>query len=115
MKITSELVKIPFQLQKFFPRYDFDGVKATSEWSFELDGLMVQFRKDIWSGKLADESVRWPTTWWDAVKARWFPRWALRRWPAAYSHADFTIYRGYPDIVMPERQSVLFSVRKYDA
>ncbi len=22
-----------------------------------------------------------PATWWDALKERWFPRWALRRWP----------------------------------
>jgi hypothetical protein len=25
---------------------------------------------------------RIPTTWWDAFKLAWFPRWALRRWPA---------------------------------
>lgn len=27
---------------------------------------------------------RWPATWWDAVKERWYPTWAKRRWPVRY-------------------------------
>lgn len=27
------------------------------------------------------ESIRVPADWWQAFKARWFPLWALRRWP----------------------------------
>lgn len=23
----------------------------------------------------------WPANWWEALKERWFPAWALRRWP----------------------------------
>lgn len=31
---------------------------------------------------------RWPQTWWDAVKERWFPVWAKRRWPVQYEVID---------------------------
>ena len=32
----------------------------------------------------------WPVTWWDHFKERWFPGWALARWPAKYDrvHID---------------------------
>ena len=30
----------------------------------------------------------WPATWWDAVKERWYPKWALRRWPVKYQRID---------------------------
>ena len=36
-------------------------------------------------GKIDPEvmaTVEVPADWWQALKERWFPRWALRRWPA---------------------------------
>jgi hypothetical protein len=33
-------------------------------------------------------SYKWPLTWWDAVKARFFPKWALRRFPIRYDGVD---------------------------
>jgi hypothetical protein len=38
---------------------------------------------------------KWPTDWWQALKERWWPRWALRRWPVEYKHLDIheTIYK----------------------
>lgn len=31
---------------------------------------------------------KWPETWWEAVKDRWFPKWAKTRWPVAYRTID---------------------------
>ncbi len=31
---------------------------------------------------------KWPKTWWDAFKARWFPHWAKRRWPVEWERVD---------------------------
>lgn len=41
----------------------------------------MQFRSYMLG--LPDEGgrVEWPATWWEHLKERWFPRWALRRWP----------------------------------
>lgn len=30
----------------------------------------------------------WPADWWQAVKARWFPQWALRRWPVRLAYNE---------------------------
>ena len=27
---------------------------------------------------------KWPATWWDAFKDRWYPQWARDRWPVRY-------------------------------
>lgn len=43
-------------------------------------GLM--FRKHIPFVELANE--RYPEDWWQAVRARWLPRWWLRRHPVRY-------------------------------
>ena len=29
-------------------------------------------------------NINYPMTWWDALKDRFFPKWALKRWPAKY-------------------------------
>lgn len=32
----------------------------------------------------ADPRIQLWATWWDAFKCRWFPQWALRRWPPVF-------------------------------
>ena len=34
----------------------------------------------------AVEDVQWPADWWQHFKERWFPKWALRRFPVRYTH-----------------------------
>lgn len=29
--------------------------------------------------------IEYPATWWDAVKDRWYPAWAKKRWPVNYT------------------------------
>lgn len=38
-----------------------------------------------------DEHHEWPSTWWDAFKHRWFPKWALRRWPVNFEELHIDI------------------------
>ena len=49
-----------------------------------------------------------PTTWWDAFKERWFPTWALARWPAEYSHHVAREY--FVDVPKPEGLSLTIPV-----
>ena len=110
---SVSLEKVQAAVTQYIPREKLPGGVLEAEWRYDLEAMVVRLRKYVWSERLADETVRWPATWWDAFKDRWFPRWALRRWPVRWKHADFTIYRGYPDLVMPERQSVPYIVRRY--
>lgn len=42
-------------------------------------------------------TVRYPKTWWQAFKKRWFRDWALRRWPVVYREVvqTFTVSTTY--------------------
>ena len=44
---------------------------------------------------LPDEGgrVEWPATWWEHLKQRWFPRWALRRWPVRMESKTWKTFR----------------------
>lgn len=112
--ISVSLTRVKHAIEERIPRSRIAGLVGYAEWDHYLDALVVRLEKDLWSERLADETVKWPSTWWDAFKLRWFPSWLKRHYPIQWSHADFAIYRGCPDVVMPDRQSVLFSQRIYD-
>lgn len=40
------------------------------------------------NGERIQVHARWPETWWDAFKERWFPQWLLRRFPVSWSEID---------------------------
>jgi hypothetical protein len=39
--------------------------------------------------------LRVPDTWWDHTKERWFPAWALRRWPVQYREHEARLLLPY--------------------
>lgn len=49
--------------------------------------------------------VSYPATWWDAFKVRFFPRWALSRWPAVATTLRLTVEADavalFPEIQFP--------------
>jgi hypothetical protein len=38
-------------------------------------------------------TVRYPADWWQAVKDRWYPAWALSRWPVVYRQITVDAHR----------------------
>jgi hypothetical protein len=94
-------------------RFSRSRVECYAELEFDTDCMVARLEQYVLSERLADECVVWPATWWDAFKERWFPWWWLRRWPAKHAHADFTVYRGYPDISLPEQRNTLFIQRQW--
>lgn len=53
--------------------------------------------------------ARYPTTWWDAVKARFAPPWFLRRWPADY--IEVRLEELYHMVAIPEKKPALRLIR----
>lgn len=59
----------------------------------EVEDAVLCLGAYVWAEVLQNERVTfdvaeshafeasWPATWWEHVKQRWFPRWALARWP----------------------------------
>ena len=63
------------------------------------DQIEIAVRGAVWSEKVPDVlTYKWPADWWQAFKDRWFPAWALARWPVEWeAHTvDFKIiYPGF--------------------
>lgn len=47
--------------------------------------LSCTFKAKVPFRKLMDETCKHPRDWWEHFKLRWFPRWALKRWPVAWT------------------------------
>lgn len=52
-----------------------------------LDHMVLELHSSIWGEKQMEKEVKaevvvkHPADWWQAFKKRWFPGWALKRWP----------------------------------
>src|SRR3989304_4837771 len=44
---------------------------------------------------------RYPASWWDAFKERWYPTWAKKRWPVEYTVRQWQISALYPTLPPP--------------
>jgi hypothetical protein len=79
-----------FNLHKFDVAYEVDHLTRN---------IVFAFNAFIAGEKL--RTITYPTTWWDAVKERWFPEWALKKWPV--NRTCFQIDALYPEMAIPDQ------------
>ncbi len=63
------------------------------------------------------DPYEWPADWWQALKDRWFPQWALRRWPVLRSGVEMRWRVLYPDFNVVEgmgRAPIVWEAFPYD-
>ena len=75
------------------------------------DALIFQMESFVQA--LPDQRIsihkRWPKTWWDAFKDRWFPVWAKHIWPVKFetiSVEERTFKAVCPHLDMPREEHV---------
>lgn len=81
------------------------------------DRILYRLRADI-LGKRMDERtveserVQYPCNWIEAVKERWFPKWAKKKWPVRYTVKQLSVRVRfdvlYPEIEVPQANSQTF-------
>ena len=60
--------------------------------------IEVQLRGFLYSEATpAKKTIKHPSDWWQSLKERWFPLWALKRWPVKYTVHDISFKVLYPD------------------
>ncbi len=69
----------------------------------ELQMACIQVHSRLFYENL--ETIEYPADWWQAIKARWLPGWAKRRWPLRMRHYEINAY--YPTLRDPEHQGVV--------
>lgn len=52
----------------------------------------------VWGKQLGTVQIRVPLDWWEHFKERWFPTWALARWPVRYRTLASTGWHLYPKL-----------------
>lgn len=62
------------------------------------DSVEVRFRLRLLATDPERVEIQYPMTWRDAFKARWFPKWLLKRYPANYTTHSITKAGLYPEI-----------------
>lgn len=50
--------------------------------------------------------IRYPATWWQHFRQRWFPQWIIRHWPLKFKVESQTVqlskYVFYPKVIAPD-------------
>jgi len=64
---------------------------VTGNFIYRIDGY-------IWGEHLPEKNISYPSDWWQAFKARWFPEWLLKRYPAKYTTQHITASIIYPGL-----------------
>lgn len=77
-----------------------------------MRAMVVNIRAEIYGKQLRHEEIKYPLTWWDALKERWYPKWLLRKYPAKYKTIVLDIKELYPEISAPDRNPIIHLLRK---
>ena len=101
--VASRLIDWPFANQP----------QVTVDYIVEYAGAMLlRLTQDVLIQR--ELLAEYPSTWWDAVKLRFFPVWALKRWPVVFNRIDGEIL--YPMIAIPHyKKGVTLQLKHYRA
>lgn len=88
---------------------------AVKHW---IAGFELRLKQDYLENKIEQLSCAYPTTWWDAVKERFLPKWSRKWLPVNHTKILLMSKNVYPTIPFQGREHVSFPVllkqeRKY--
>jgi len=93
--------RLTLERMKFSLRQILSGAFVESMVDLEVDRMADHIAADltgiVLGHKFQHHEVKYPADWWQAVKERWFPRWAKKRWPVVYIVRVFDAAALYPD------------------
>ena len=73
-------------------------VRVSDAVMFDRDLISVQLRQFVYGYQIDHVERTWPRDWWQALKERWFPPWATRRWPVVYDGVTIDAKVLYPQL-----------------
>lgn len=60
------------------------GITVTPTPKETVADVLAEAAKTVAEARLVQRTVSWPKDWWEHFKLRWFPFWALARWPVKF-------------------------------
>lgn len=76
---------------------------ASALFHHTMDGLVVNMIGYLAADRLETVSISYPRDWREAVKARFAPKWALKRWPVRETKHEIKLDAIYPKMALPEK------------
>lgn len=111
---TIQLDKIRLGLSFMTSKLAVLGARMDAK--FVDDMIHYQLRGFLWGERAGRYTFTAPSDWWQALRERWWPRWALTRWPVKYRREVIEVTAIYPDlkISLPEDAKALVIQRVDD-
>lgn len=78
---------------------DSPGVELTEQEFRDLqrDSFMFEITAEIYGRESESITIQYPADWWQWVKQRFFPHWALGKWPIRTVRHEITALQLFPD------------------
>lgn len=105
-----QLEKIKIGIMQRIPNHLLGAeVRFSEVEAFICNSVDMQISGYVWGERGKSETIRYPKTWREAIKERWFPRWLLRRYPVLYRSHEINTTTLYPNfkVSVPDQTHVL--------
>jgi hypothetical protein len=76
-------------------------IRTSEHTTFVCDSLAIQLNATVFAQRLDEQTVEYPADWWQAFKERFFPGWAIRRWPVHRIVKIMRLYGAYDPHCFP--------------
>lgn len=102
--------RIRFEVERYMQMYQID-LKCVRPDQLEVtvdrvaEEMILKLQTKIASKKFASKTVRFPSTWWDAFKHRFFTPRMLKKWPVKWDEVTLEASAYHPDIAIPDHQT----------
>jgi hypothetical protein len=74
-----------------------DDIIFDAQMAIHMDGIVIRAIRELY-GQREELTVEYPADWREAFKERWFPKWALKRWPVMYKVHHIEAQRLFPEL-----------------
>ena len=88
-------------------------LEASTMMDWLSDSITLRLKQEVYGRQLDTVEAEWPADWWQAFRQRWFPAWALRRWPVKMHTVRLEAKELYPKLALPDHKPVLW-LRRFD-
>jgi hypothetical protein len=109
-KINSLILeKIRYQLAQRVSNGVLNFADARSYADYLTDSVCYKLEAAVWGRETDLPDIKYPATWWDAVKDRFFPTWAKKKWQVTYTSVALKLRETYPKFKpsLPDQEYVV--------
>jgi hypothetical protein len=92
------LEKIKFAMVERIPEEVFLNLDIDQFANYFSDDIVIKVQSFVWAQTLKDQHqiITYPDGWIQAIKARWFKGWLLKKWPVRYKQIIIDVKALYP-------------------